>query len=169
MDAVVFLLHITGYSKSENKYMRDFHLRFFVDRPYPDGIEELLDIEDQDFLWAPNTAGAYVLGTKQRTMLTYPWGNSPVFFIGESRDLRKKFAEHRRLILSAQKDRGEQTWWPRYQYGASFGATVAWYSVRGAQFPNKLLYGLLATFYDMYGSIPLGNSSWPSGLRPIQG
>ncbi len=149
--------------------MRDFHLRFFVDRPYPDGIAELLDTEDEELLWAPDTAGAYVIGASAGTMFTYPWGNSPVFYIGESRDLRKSFAEYRKFILLAKKDRGEQTWWPRYQYGASFGATVAWYSVRGAQFPNKLQYDLLASFYAMNGSIPLGNSSWPSGLRPVQG
>jgi hypothetical protein len=149
--------------------MRAFHLRFFVDRPYPDGIDELFETADEELSWVPETAGAYVIGATQGTMLTYPWGASPIYYIGESRGLRKSFSEYRKLILAAQKDRGEQTWWPRYQYGASFGATVAWYSVRGGQFPNKLQYDLLSTFYVLYGALPLGNGTWPSGLRPVQG
>ena len=149
--------------------MRDFHLHFFADRDYPDGIEELVNTVDEELLWAPETAGAYVVGANQGTMLTYPWGTSPIYYIGESRDLRKSFVEHRRLIVAAQNDRSEQTWWPRYQYGVSFGATVAWYSVRGAQFPNRLQFDLLSSFYGLYGALPLGNGSWPPGLRPVQG
>jgi hypothetical protein len=149
--------------------MRDFHLRFFIERRRPDGIEELIEIEDENILWVPESAGAYVLGTSNDNMFSYPWGSSPVYYIGQSRDLRKKLAEHRKYIILAKDDRGNQKWWPRYQYGVSFGATVAWYLVRGSQFPNRLEYNLMASFYEMYGSIPLANNIWPSGLRPIHG
>ncbi|GEM_PF-2276973 len=149
--------------------MKDFHLRFFGNRPVPDGIGELLEARDDELLWAPDYPGAYVIGANQGTMFTYPWGQSPVFWIGESRDLRKSFAEYRRHAFSAQSDKGEQTWWPLYQYGASFGATVAWYAVVGAQFPNRIQYDLMNAFYGLYGTIPLGNQNWPSGLRPVHG
>ncbi|WP_300671501.1 hypothetical protein [Desulfoluna sp.] len=149
--------------------MRTFHLRFFVDRPYPDGLEELLEAEEDELLWAPAASGAYVIGAGQGTMFTYPWGQSPIFWIGESRDLRKSFAEYRRLTRLSMDDRAETTWWPQYQYGASYGATVAWYAVVGAQFPNRLQYDLMAAFYGLYGSMPLGNLHWPSGLRPVHG
>ena len=149
--------------------MRDFHLRFFIERRWPDGIEELIEIEDENILWAPEIAGAYVLGANEGTMFSYPWGNSPIYYIGQSRDLRKKLAEHRKYILLAKDDRGEQRWWPRYQYGASFGATVAWYLGRGSQFAHMLEYDLVTSFYEMYGSIPLANSRWPVKLRPVHG
>jgi len=149
--------------------MKDFHLRFFADRPYPDGIEELLYTKDKELQWAPDASGAYVIGANRGMVFPYPWGYSPVFWIGESRDLRRRFAEHRKMTMAARKDRGENSWWPRYQYGASYGATVAWYTVKGAQFPNRLQYDLLVAFYGQYGAIPLGNSHWPAGLRPVQG
>lgn len=149
--------------------MRDFHLRFFIERRWPDGIEELIEIEDENIPWAPEIAGAYVLGTNKGTMFSYPWGNSPVYYIGQSRDLRKKLVEHRKYILLAKNDRGEQRWWPRYQYGASFGATVAWYTGKGSQFAHMLEYDLVTSFYEMYGSIPLANNRWPARLRPVHG
>lgn len=149
--------------------MRDFHLRFFIERRTPDGIEALNDADDKEIQWMPETAGVYALGANDGTLFSYPWGTSPIYYIGQSKELRKQMIEHRKFILQAITGSRERKCWPRYQYGASFGATVAWYSVRGAQFPNKLQTDLLAAFYDLYGSLPLANSTWPSSLRPVLG
>ncbi|WP_139800648.1 hypothetical protein [Geothermobacter hydrogeniphilus] len=148
--------------------MRDFHLRFFIDRRWPDGIEELIeDGETMDSI--PKVSGAYILGTSDGSMLTYPWGSSPVFYIGQSSNLFKRIKDHKKYIIQAIDDHEEKYWWPRYQFGASFGTTVAWYSTRGTQNPNTLESDLITKFYEMYGSIPLANGTWPSGLRPKHG
>ena len=60
--------------------MRDFHLRFCLDRGWYNGLADLLETKDDILLQVPVTGGAYVLGAST-TMLTYPWGNSPIFYI----------------------------------------------------------------------------------------
>ncbi len=146
--------------------MRDFHLRFFIDQRWPDGLElSLSEKENFDFSKIPQNGGAYVLGTSDGTMFQYPWGSSPVFYIGQSSNLKKRLNDHSNLIVKAKTDHDDY-WWPRYQYGASFGADIAWYTVRGTQNPNKLESDLITDFYTMFGSIPVANGTWPSGLKP---
>ena len=148
--------------------MRDFHLRFFIDKRWPDGIDDL--IEDDDTINdIPENGGAYVLGSSDGTMFTYPWGSSPIFYVGQSSNLHKRIRDHKKYILQATEDHAEKYWWPRYQYGASFGTTIAWYTARGTQNPNILEADIITSFYKMYGSIPLANGTWPSGLRPKHG
>lgn len=107
-----------------------------------------------------------MLGANSNVQLVYPWGSSPVFFVGQSSNLQKRIiGTHRKLILAAFDDHTEKNWWPRYQYGAAHGAIVAWYSCRGLQDPNKLESDLITSFYDNYGSIPVANGTWPTGLR----
>ena len=146
--------------------MKEFNLRFFIERRWPDNLCDLLEIDENDL---PTTSGAYVLGSSDGTNFVYPWGSSPIFYIGQSNNLKKRLLTHKKHILSAIENHDELYWWPRYQYAASFGAKLAWYSVRGTQNPNKLEADLITSFYDMYGSIPVANGTWPSGLRPKHG
>jgi excinuclease UvrABC nuclease subunit len=139
--------------------MRDFHLRFFQNRWPEGGPLNLLD--DDSLCLIPGKPGAYVLGTSEGTNLLYPWGRSPIFYIGKAQDLRTRLSSHRRHILDASEDHDELYWWPRYQYGASFGCTVAWYSTRGRQTPSQLESTLINQFYEAYGSIPCANGAWP--------
>lgn len=146
--------------------MRDFHLRFFAERRWPDGMLNLLG--DEDALGAvPNTSGAYVLGANSSVSLVYPWGTSPVYYIGQSGDLRTRIEEHRTYFLRAIADHEEKYWWPRYQYGAAHGAYIAWYTCRGRQDPNRLESELVTSFYQTYGSIPITIGTWPTGLRRL--
>lgn len=74
--------------------MRDFDARFtawWSDR----NVVDLLTV-DTDLI--PENGGVYVLGTTS-TPLTYPWGTSPVYYIGQSANLRRRFNEHRGYIL----------------------------------------------------------------------
>ena len=116
--------------------MKDFHLRFFLERRWPDGQDSALTSDSFNMGEVPEGAGAYVLGSSDGTMFIYPWGTSPVFYIGQSSNLKRRLQEHRLLIEKAEADHEEDYWWPRYQYGASFGTDVAWYSVRGKQNPK---------------------------------
>ena len=143
--------------------MRDFHLRFCLkEQGWYDGIIDLLG-EAYDEL--PDTGGAYVLGTSN-TMLVYPWGTSPIFYIGKAKSLRDRLVEHRKHIQGARDDDDEAYWWPRYQYGAAFGTDVAWYSRRGPQDPRNVEALLIERFYETFGAIPTANANWPSRIRP---
>ena len=147
--------------------VRDFHLRFCLDtRGWYNGLIDLLNEEAENQL--PETGGAYVLGAST-TMLTYPWGTSPIFYIGKANNLRARVIQHRTNILSARDDHDERYWWPRYQYGAAFGTHVAWYSRHGQQNPQNVEAHLIEKFYEVFGAIPTANSSWPSRIRPQRG
>ena len=139
--------------------MRDFHLRFCVDTKGWNTSELIIDLLEWDENVLPETGGAYVLGTSD-TMLTYPWGTSPIFYIGRAGNLRARVAQHRKGIDSARKNHDEY-WWPRYQYGAAFGAHVAWYSRHGQEDPKNIEAILIECFYEAYGAIPVANSYWP--------
>ena len=59
-------------------------------------------------------------------------------------------------------------WWvKRYEYANAFGATIAWYSVRGMQSKARLESELIDEFYINYYSIPIANGAWPSGDRDV--
>ena len=139
--------------------MRDFHLRFCLDRGWYDGLVDLLNMAEDEYQ-LPETGGAYIFGTSG-TMFTYPWGSSPIFYIGKASNLRDRVSQHKRNILKARKNHKERYFWPRYQYGAAFGAHVAWYSRRGPEDPQNVEAYLIEKFYDTFGAIPTANSSWP--------
>lgn len=145
--------------------MRDFHLRFCWDEK--GWFDHLFNLLEEDSIYeAPESGGAYILGTSDGTMLTYPWGSSPIYYIGKADDLRERIRTHRNNIIRAEEDHDELYWWPRYQYGAAFGADCAYYSRRGTELPQNVEATLIRCFYEQFGSIPTSNSSWPKEIRP---
>lgn len=146
--------------------MKDFHLRFYEARWF-DGFIDLLEDNEIEI---PEAAGAYVLGTSDGTKLVYPWGNSPVFYIGKAGNLRRRLSDHRKFTNQAIKNHDEAWFWPRYQYGAAYGIRLAWYTCRGRQKPENLEAGLIEDFYKQYGAIPSANGAWPKGIKkPTRG
>ena len=147
--------------------MKDFHLRFCLDkRGWYTGFLDLLEegsVED-----SPTVGGAYVLGTADGTMLTYPWGESPIFYIGRADNLRKRLFDHRKYTIGAEEDHERLNWWPRYQYGAAFGADCAYYSRHGQENPQNIEALLVEQFYLTFGSIPVANAQWPKKIKPTQ-
>ena len=148
--------------------MKDFHLRFCIAECgwFTGMIEDLIGIADPEI---PKTAGAYILGTSNNVMLTYPWGSSPIFYIGKAKNLKKRALEHKRHIEAATHDHDEIYWWPRYQYGAAFGTTFAWYSRHGPQEAQNIESSLIEEFYKVFGAIPAANSYWPRKIKPTRG
>ncbi|MDE0004962.1 MAG: hypothetical protein OXQ29_19905 [Rhodospirillaceae bacterium] len=133
--------------------MRDFHLAF--ERRWPDGGPVALAEHA-----APDEPGACVIGTADGTMLTYPWATSPVFYIGKAGNLSERLATHRRWTKEARQNYWDW-WWPRYQFGASFGADVAWFLAKPEEDPGALEAALVNDFYQRFGSIPVANRVWP--------
>ena len=102
-------------------------------------------------------------------MLTYPWGTSPIFYIGKATKLRRRLETHKKHIRSAEDDHEETYWWQRYQYGAAFGADCAYYSHSGPQNVQNIEARLIERFYRVFGAIPAANSSWPREIRHVVG
>lgn len=152
--------------------MRDFHLRFCFEDienlfgkkrggwfDTKDGLETFNLLEDK-VLDIPDESGAYVLGTADGTMLVYPWGTSPIYYIGMASSIRTRLSSHRNFTEKAIKDHTEN-WWPQYQYGAAFGTSCVWYLSKEKD-PKNVETTLIDSFYQTYGAIPVANRSWPN-------
>ncbi|MDE0093970.1 MAG: GIY-YIG nuclease family protein [Gammaproteobacteria bacterium] len=135
--------------------MKEFHIRFFNNRK----ILHIVDLLTVDLVQIPSVQGAYILGTSGETMLTYPWATSPVFYIGKADNLRQRLKSHKKYTEGAMHDYRDW-WWPRYQYGAAFGVSCAWFQSFNKS-PAWLEAKLVANFYENFGSIPVANTSWP--------
>ena len=125
----------------------------------------LLEDEESDI---PDEPGAYVLGTADDTMIVYPWGTSPIYYVGKASNIRNRLSTHKKHTRGAIDDHQKASWWPRYQYGAAFGADCVWY-LAGDNDPQNLEATLIGSFYWTYGAIPVANHKWPKYLEPDQG
>ena len=74
---------------------------------------------------------------------------------------------HKGRIQKARADHGRY-WPPKIQYGAAFGANVAWYSRRGQEDPQNVEAFLTEKFYESFGAMPTANGVWPRRIRPQQ-
>lgn len=142
--------------------MKKFHIRF---SNYSDLhiVDDLLTVDLDQISDVP---GAYILGTSGETVLTYPWATSPIFYIGKADSLRRRLMDHKKFTLGAMEGYRKIWWWPRYQYGAAFGVSCAWYECKETT-PTQLEARLVAKFYEYFGSIPIANTRWPK--EPKQG
>jgi len=141
--------------------METFHLHFA--QPWPLSVFRLDGSRER----LPEGPGAYALGAADRTSFQYPWGTSPVFYIGQSDALEQRLGEHRKYIEQAIANH-YRYWWPRYQYGAAFGAVVAVYPGVGGKGSAQVEKELVEEFWEMFGAIPVANSAWPRSLpEPI--
>ena len=142
--------------------MRDFHLNFFSKRR-PDPILSLeSELIESDYA---ATAGCYVLGSKDGTDFVYPWGRSPVFYIGTSSKLRQRLKAHRKWIRRARDEHQSRHFLSLHQYGASFGTDVAIYRRVKNESIAKFESLLITDFYNIYGAIPVANGAWPKLMR----
>ena len=140
--------------------MRKYYLRWAEEWP-----DEIFDLYDEDWkLKFENQDGVYILGSSDNTMFTYPWGSSPIFYIGKSVNLMKRLRSHRKGILQAAEDHNSKYFRPKNQYGAAFGADTAVFYLHDFEDLGKYESKMITDFYDTYGSIPVGNGAWPKSI-----
>ncbi len=114
----------------------------------------------------PHTAGAYVLLARPGQRFSYPWGRSPVFYIGQAANLHRRLARHLKFSKEAEVPPGRrerrELYWPRYEYAAKFGARYAIIPTRQGLGAKALEDRLLARFALRYGAFPVANGmgSW---------
>jgi hypothetical protein len=109
----------------------------------------------------PTLPGAYVLAANN--WFTYPAGKSPVFYIGQASNLRRrlmnhlKFAEHVR-----DNERRGSMYYSRYEYAGAFGARYTYVRTWQRLSPKALEELLMASFAKRYRAFPIANGagSW---------
>lgn len=109
--------------------------------------------------------GVYIIVSSDNTKFVYPKGISPVIYIGEAKNLRRRLQEHLKNLNSIQDDdsymRGH---WhqpcSRYQYMKYYGAYVyTFHCLKNTQDSKNLESQILWKFYERYRSLPVGNGA----------
>ena len=162
--------------------MRDYHLRFAVMTDwlleyaehehgvwYQNPNYSMFDLLEGDAGELPRAPSAYVIGTADNTSLTYPWGTSPIYYIGQSEDLSKRIGNHAEWARQARDDHSREWWLPSYQYAGAFGGQVVWWLAKEGASQKNLEVALINAFYLAYGAIPAANRNWPNYRPPPKG
>ena len=145
--------------------MKDSNLIFYLDpagkwgRWYDGGPT---DLHTGSLDEVPASGGAYVLGATG-AQLVYPWGVSPIYYIGKADNLSRRLCEHQRLVTKCAEDCWTLYWRTRYQYGTAHGMVAVWYELQNDETAAVLESDLLERFYCQYGSIPVANDKWDWG------
>lgn len=123
-------------------------------------VSSLLELENLNEI--KEVKGVYIIAAQQQSFI-YPNGNSKVFYIGKSNNLRRRMKQHKAQALAisetAKKDRGAYWYYPKHQYLSAFGGQVFFFSTRGTQDEQNLESALFASFYDRYHSFPVSNGA----------
>ncbi len=116
---------------------------------------------DDCFDGVPNEPGIYIMVAKKRDFV-YPKKESPVFYIGTSKNLRSRLKTHLRRYKDAKADYYKHTKWnySRYNYAVAFDADIFYMRITGREKEKALESKALEGFYDRYGALPVGNGAF---------
>ena len=121
----------------------------------------------------PVSGGAYVLVARPGIRFTYPNGSSPVFYIGHSRNLRRRLRSHSGFALRARDVPFDKRFpfLPRYEYAARFGGRYAYLQTWQGMMARSLEDYLLVYFVRKYRTFPVANGqgSWRRVEQVLRG
>ena len=108
----------------------------------------------------PARPGVYVLFGSHS--FVYPSGRSPVFYVGQSDDLRARLRTHMKWSLEASAPVRKPLYFPRYEYAAKFGRWYAYARTWQRLTPRAMEEMVMSRFADRYRAFPIANSagSW---------
>lgn len=109
----------------------------------------------------PRLPGVYVLFGDH--LFDYPGGKSPVFYIGQSTNLRDRLYTHWRCSEQARSsDRREALYLPRYEYAATYGYWYAFGRTWQGMTAKALEEKAMACFARRFRAFPVGKGagSW---------
>ncbi len=112
-------------------------------------MSPFINIETLDMNDIPEQSGVYIM-LSDHTEYVYPWsdkhGNSQVYYIGRSTNLRTRLKTHKRYYLQRIVDRDPDHYWPFYEYAVHHGCNVVWIiSTNPKEFEHELLDTLQIT------------------------
>lgn len=132
-------------------------IKIFYDKRQEEDFH-FANILDTDFKHIPiNKKGVYILVAKDDSFIYPSKQKSKVFYIGMSKNLKKRLRTHKRktLDLVGKNHSQRRGYWYRYQYAASFGADIYVFLCKGSQQPKNLEYDIIEHFYDKYLGKPV--------------
>ena len=146
-------------------------LSFLQEKRYSDafrpvrGFDDCLDLCEDEVDGVPARRGVYILVAANRTKFIYPKGKSPVIYIGQASNLRRRLREHlknwKTVVRDEEKDlRDHVEHCPRYWYIEKCkGARVyTFYCLKG-QRAKDLESEIIWHFYEKYHALPVGNGA----------
>ncbi|MEI8315109.1 MAG: hypothetical protein WCG79_06615 [Verrucomicrobiota bacterium] len=107
----------------------------------------------------PSRSGAYILVAASDVRFNYPKGRSPVYYIGQSQSLRQRLLRHYVNSKEARDRRKHPMYWPRYEYGAAFGARYCYILAWQGKTAKALEDKVMAQFARCYHAWPVANSA----------
>src|ERR1035438_5251200 len=113
---------------------------------------KLMDFWRLDEHDIPDSSGVYILIAKPSHTFPYPRGRSPVFYIGQSKCLRKRLNRHLYFSKQARYERTRKEWlyWPRYEYAAKFGSRYCFVRTAKHERAKHLEDKIMASFAKQY-------------------
>lgn len=112
----------------------------------------------------PAAGGVYILLTAPGITFRYPRYSSPVFYIGQAQNLKRRLCDHLRWSADARDNRKEALYYPVYEYAAAHGGRYTYILTKTRRTPKKLEDIVLACFAERYRSWPVANGrgAWTS-------
>jgi len=104
----------------------------------------------------PDDPGAYIFVGNEP--FKYPLETSPVFYIGQAVNLRKRLYRHKRAITQAGGERPHPIYRPVTEFAAQFGANVAILPCSN-YLPKVFEFLLLVEFLKQFHAMPVANNA----------
>lgn len=113
---------------------------------------------DEDYEMLPRGPGAYIIRAEGQLTWPYPWGRSPVFYIGKADVLRDRLWDHWDAARRARTDEFPEYYYPVHGYEAAYAASyypiVTWQGMTS----DALEEELIGRFIRRYGARPVANN-----------
>ncbi len=120
---------------------------------------EVYNLKDDDLSELPARDGVYIIASPQTTFV-YPKGVSKILYIGKANSIRRRLKEHQKHLRDVCDDKSAEQWFfDRYNYMKYHGARVYYYLCRGNQESKDLESWIIWSFYNKFGSMPVGNGA----------
>lgn len=131
----------------------------FLDNYKRSDLKDFWKIEDHEI---PTSPGVYILVARGNSHFDYPRGRSPVYYIGQSKNLRSRLREHLKYAKQARDNRKEPLYWPRYEFAATYAGRYCFIRTRQRLTPRGLEEEVLARFAKKHRCFPIANGagSW---------
>jgi hypothetical protein len=111
----------------------------------------------------PECPGAYILIARKDTSFIYPKGKSPIFYIGQSKNLRRRLRFHLKTAEEARDTRENYyVYSPVYEYAAKYASRYCYIKAWQNMSPRALEGDVMGRFAIKYRSPPVANGagSW---------
>lgn len=110
----------------------------------------------------PQSPGVYILVARGDSHFNYPLGKSPVYYIGQSKNLWSRLYSHFKIATEARDNRKEHLYWPRYEFAAAYGGRYCFMRTWQGMTPKGLEEEVMARFAKKYRCFPIANGagSW---------